>query len=54
MLVLPDRNGIVRDTRRIFWILVLIGDKEPSTVAMPEPQLRIVRVLFLIAVRVVT
>src|SRR3981081_2730252 len=54
VLVLPDRDGIVRDARRIFWIGVLIGDKEPSTVAMPESPLRIVRVLFLVTVRVVT
>lgn len=54
VLVLPDRDGIVRDTRRIFWIGVLIGGKEPFAVAMPESPLRIVRIFFLVTVRVVT
>ena len=54
VLVLPDRDGIVRDARRIFWIGVLIGGKEPSTVAMPESLLRIVRIFFLVTVRVMT
>jgi len=54
VLVLPDRDGIVRDARRIFWIGVLIGGKEPSTVAMPEPLLRIVRIFLFVTVRVVT
>ena len=54
VLVLPDRDGIARDARRIFWIGVLIGGKEPSAVAMPESPLRIVRVLFLVTVRMVT
>jgi len=52
--VLPDRDGIVRDARRIFWIGVLIGGKEPSAVAMPESPLRIVRIFLLVTVRVVT
>lgn len=54
VLVLPDRNGIVRDARRIFRIGMSIGDKEPSTVAMPKPLLRIVRIFFLVTVRVMT
>jgi hypothetical protein len=54
VLVLPDRDGIIRDARRIFWIGVLIGDKKPSTVAMPESPLRIVRIFLLITVRVMT
>ena len=54
VLLLPDRDGIVRDARRIFWILVLIGDKEPSAVAMPESPLRIVRIFLLVTVRVMT
>ncbi len=54
VLMLPDRNGIVRDARRIFLIGVSIGDKEPSTVAMPEPLLCIVRIFFLVTVRMMT
>jgi len=49
VLVLPDRNA-----RRIFWIGVLIGEKKPSTVAMPESPLCIVRIFLLITVRVMT
>ena len=54
VLVLPDRDGIVRDARRIFWIGILIGGKEPSAVAMPESPLRIVRIFLLVTVRVMT
>lgn len=54
VLVLPDRYGIVRDARRIFGMGVLIGDKEPSTMAVPESMLRIVRIFFLVAVCVMT
>ncbi len=54
VLVLPDRDGIVRDARRIFWIGVPIGGKEPSVVAIPESALRIVWIFFLVTVRVVT
>ena len=54
VLVLPDRDGIVRDARRIFLIGVLIGGKEPSAVAMPESPLRIVRIFLLVTVRVMT
>ena len=54
VLLLPDRNRIIRDARRIFWILVLIGGKEPSTVAMPESPLRIVWIFLLATVRVMT
>ena len=54
VLVLPDCDGVIRDARRIFWIGILIGDKKPSTVAMPESPLRIVRIFLLIAVRVMT
>ncbi len=52
VFVLPDCNGIIRDARRIFGIGVSIGGKEPSTVAMPEPLLRVVRIFFLVTVRV--
>ncbi len=54
VLVLPDRDGIVRDARRTFWIGVLIGGKEPSAVAMPKSPLRIVRIILLVTVRVMT
>ena len=54
VLLLPDRDGIVRNARRIFLILVLIWGKEPSAVAMPESFLRIVRIFFFVAVRVMT
>ena len=54
VFVLPDRNGILRDARRIFGIGVLIGEKEPSTVAMPEPLLRIVRIFLLVTMRMMT
>ena len=54
VLVLPDRDGIIRDARRIFWIGVLTGDKKPFTVAMPESPLRIVRISLLITVCVMT
>ena len=54
MLVLPDCNGILCNTCRIFRVGVPIGDKEPSTVAMPEPLLRIVRIFFLVTVRMMT
>ncbi len=54
MLVLPDRNGIVRDARRIFWIGILIRGKEPSAVAMPESQLRVVRIFDLVAMCVMS
>ena len=50
--MLPDRNGIVCDARRIFGIGMSIGDKEPSAVAVPESLSRIVRIFFLVAVRV--
>ena len=54
VLLLPDRDGIVRNARRIFLILVLIWGKEPSAVTMPESLLRIVRIFFLVTVRVMT
>lgn len=54
VLVLPYRDGIIRDARRIFWIGVSVGGKEPSTVAMPEPLLRIVRIFLLATVCVMT
>ena len=54
VLVLPDRDGIVRDARRIFGIGVSVGGKEPSTVAVPEPLLRIIRILLLVTVCVMT
>jgi len=54
VLVLPDRYGIVRDARRIFWIGVLIRGKEPSAVAMPESQLRIVRIFHLVTMYVMS
>ena len=54
VLVLPDRGGIVRDARCIFGIGVPIDGKEPSAVAMPEPLLCIVRIFFLVTVRVMT
>ncbi len=54
VLVLPDRNRIVCDTRCIFGVGAPIGGKEPSTVAMPESLLCIVRIFFLVTVRVMT
>jgi len=54
ILLLPDCDWIVRNARRIFLILVLIWGKEPSAVAMPESLLRIVRIFFFVAVRVMT
>jgi len=54
VLVLPDRNGIVRDPRCIFWIGVPVGDKEPSTVAMPKSLLRIIRIFLLVTVCMMT
>lgn len=54
VVVLPDRDGIIRDARRIFLIGVLIGGKKPSTVTMPESPLRIVRIFLLITVCVMT
>lgn len=54
MLVLPDRNGIVRDARRIFGVGMLIRGKEPSAVAMPESQLRVVRIFDLVAMCVMS
>jgi len=54
VLVLPDRNGVVRDARRIFWVGILIGDKKPSAMAMPESPLCIVRVFFLVTMRMMT
>ena len=52
--MLPDRNGVVRDARCILGIGVLIGGEEPSTMAMPESTLCIVRIFFLVTVRVMT
>ncbi len=52
--MLPDRDGIIRDASRIFGIGVSVGGKEPSTVVMPEPLLRIERIFFLVIVGVMT
>ena len=54
VFVLPDGHGIVCNSRRIFWVGVSIGDKEPSTVAMPEAVLRIVGIFLFVTVRVMT
>lgn len=54
MLMLPDRNGVVCDTRCIFWVGVFIRGEQPSAVAMPESQLRIVGVLLVVAMSVVS
>jgi len=54
VLVLPDRNGIVGNSRRVFWVGEPIGCKEPSTVAMPEPVLRIVGIFLFVTMRVMT
>ncbi len=52
VFVLPDGNGIVCNSSRIFWVGVSIRNKEPSTVAMPEALLCIVRIFLPVAVRV--
>ena len=54
VFVLPDGNGIVCNPCRIFWVGVSIRSKEPSTVAMPEALLCIVRIFLFVTVRVMT
>jgi hypothetical protein len=54
VFMLPDGNGIVCNACRILWVGVSIGGKEPSTVAMPEAVLCIVRIFFFVTMRVMT
>jgi hypothetical protein len=54
VFMLPDGHGIVCNTRRILWVGVSIGDKEPSTVAVPEAVLCIVRIFLLVTMRVMS
>jgi hypothetical protein len=54
VFMLPDGHGIICNTRRILWVGVSMGDKERSTVAMPEAVLCIVWIFLLVTVRVMT
>jgi len=54
VFMLPDGHGIVCNTRRILWVGVPISDKEPSTVAVPEAVLCIVRIFLLVTMRVMS
>ena len=51
--MLPDGDGILRDAGSVLDIVILSLSEEPATVAMPKPELGVVRISFLIALGMV-
>lgn len=54
MLMLPDGYGVLRDTGGVLHIVILPFGEEPATVTVPEPELGVVGVALLIALRMMS
>lgn len=53
VFMLPDGHRILRDAGGILYVVILPFREEPATMTMPEPQLRVVGIAFLVALGMV-